>query len=104
MIKIMLVCNAGMSTSMLMNKMIEAAKETLVDAEIWAIPDAKLNDEWAKADVILLGPQVGYLKSRVETITAGATPVDVIPMLDYGRMNGPSVLALALKLQIKNPR
>ncbi|WBM69669.1 PTS sugar transporter subunit IIB [Buttiauxella sp. WJP83] len=99
MIKIMLVCNAGMSTSMLMNKMVEAAKQQEIDAEIWAIPDAKLNEEWKKADVILLGPQVSYLKSRVETITAGSVPVEAIPMLDYGRMNGPGVLAMAIKMK-----
>ncbi|WMY73343.1 PTS sugar transporter subunit IIB [Buttiauxella selenatireducens] len=99
MIKIMLVCNAGMSTSMLMNKMVEAAKQQDIDAEIWAIPDAKLNEEWKKADVILLGPQVSYLKSRVETITAGSVPVEAIPMLDYGRMNGPGVLAMAIKMK-----
>ncbi|AKE61189.1 PTS sugar transporter subunit IIB [Citrobacter farmeri] len=99
MIHIMLVCNAGMSTSMLMNKMIEAAKLQDVDAEIWAIPDARLNEEWKKADVILLGPQVSYLKSRVETITAGNVPVEAIPMLDYGRMNGPGVLTMALQMK-----
>lgn len=99
MINIMLVCNAGMSTSMLMNKMVEAAKLQGIDAEIWAIPDAKLNEEWKKADVILLGPQVSYLKSRVETVTAGSVPVEAIPMLDYGRMNGPAVLAMALKMK-----
>ncbi|MBU9847983.1 PTS sugar transporter subunit IIB [Rahnella ecdela] len=99
MIKIMLVCNAGMSTSMLMNKMVDAAKQQVIEAVIWAIPDANLNEEWKKADVILLGPQVGYLKSRVETVTAGSVPVEIIPMLDYGRMNGPAVLALALKMK-----
>jgi len=35
MINIMLVCNAGMSTSMLMNKMIEAAKQQGIEAAIW---------------------------------------------------------------------
>ncbi|SUW62393.1 Oligo-beta-mannoside-specific phosphotransferase enzyme IIB component [Buttiauxella agrestis] len=99
MIKIMLVCNAGMSTSMLMNKMVEAAKLQEIEAEIWAIPDAKLNEEWKKADVILLGPQVSYLKSRVETVTAGSVPVEAIPMLDYGRMNGPAVLAMAVNMK-----
>lgn len=99
MINIMLVCNAGMSTSMLMNKMVEAAKQQGIEAEIWAIPDARLNEEWKKADVILLGPQVSYLKSRVETISAGSVPVEAIPMLDYGRMNGPGVLAMALKMK-----
>ena len=99
MINIMLVCNAGMSTSMLMNKMIDAAKQQGVEAEIWAIPDAKLNEEWKKADVILLGPQVSYLKSRVETITGGSVPVEAIPMMDYGRMNGPAVLAMAQQMK-----
>lgn len=99
MINIMLVCNAGMSTSMLMNKMVEAAKQQGIEAEIWAIPDARLNEEWKKADVILLGPQVSYLKSRVETISAGSVPVEAIPMLDYGRMNGAGVLAMALQMK-----
>ncbi|NLS53282.1 PTS sugar transporter subunit IIB [Hafnia alvei] len=98
MIKIMLVCNAGMSTSMLMRKMETVAQEKGIEAEIWAIPDAKLNEEWQKADVILLGPQVGYLKSRVDTITEKTRPAEVIPMMDYGRMNGAGVLELALKL------
>lgn len=82
-----------------MNKMVEAAKQQDIEADIWAIPDAKLNEEWKKADVILLGPQVSYLKSRVETITAGSIPVEAIPMLDYGRMNGPGVLAMAIKMK-----
>ncbi|SMB57102.1 Cellobiose-specific phosphotransferase enzyme IIB component [Serratia proteamaculans] len=99
MINIMLVCNAGMSTSMLVNKMVEAAKQQNIEATIWAIPDARLNEEWKKADVILLGPQVSYLKSRVETITAGSVPVEAIPMMDYGRMNGPAVLSMALRLK-----
>ncbi|MDA3134535.1 PTS sugar transporter subunit IIB [Atlantibacter subterraneus] len=99
MINIMLVCNAGMSTSMLMNKMIEAAKQQGIEAAIWAIPDAKLNEEWKKADVILLGPQVSYLQARVDTITGGSVPVKPIPMLDYGRMNGPGVLAMAMEMK-----
>jgi PTS system cellobiose-specific IIB component len=35
----------------------------------------------------------------VETVTADSVPVEIIPMLDYGRMNGPAVLALALKMK-----
>lgn len=101
MIKILLVCNAGMSTSMLMGKMSAAAKEQNIDADIWAIPDVRLNEEWEKADVILLGPQVAYLRARVETVTQGTRPVAAIDMINYGRMNGAAVLAqgMALKSQ-----
>lgn len=99
MIKILLVCNAGMSTSMLMGKMTTAAKEQNIEAEIWAIPDVRLNEEWAKADVILLGPQVAYLKARVETVTQGTMPVAAIDMISYGRMNGVAVLAQAIALK-----
>ncbi|MGC4431352.1 PTS sugar transporter subunit IIB, partial [Streptococcus suis] len=35
---IMLVCNAGMSTSMLVTKMQKAAEETGGEATIWAVP------------------------------------------------------------------
>ena len=35
MIKIMLACSAGMSTSLLVTKMQEAAKEKGVECEIW---------------------------------------------------------------------
>lgn len=99
MIKILLVCNAGMSTSMLMGKMTTAAKEQNIEAEIWAIPDVRLNEEWAKADVILLGPQVAYLKARVETVTQGTRRVAAIDMISYGRMNGVAVLAQAITLK-----
>ena len=36
--KILLVCAAGMSTSLLVNKMKEEVKNRNLEAEIWAIP------------------------------------------------------------------
>ncbi|QLK60752.1 hypothetical protein GE278_08255 [Enterobacteriaceae bacterium Kacie_13] len=49
--------------------------------------------------MILLGPQVAYLKARVETITQGTRPVAAIDMLSYGRMNGAAVLTQAIALK-----
>lgn len=40
MVKILLVCSAGMSTSMMVNKMKDAAAAKGVEAEIWAVADA----------------------------------------------------------------
>ena len=95
---ILLVCNSGMSTSMLVQKMQTAAKEQGLEVGI----EAKSVTEAAKVidnvDVLLLGPQVGYQKGEMETLAAGRIPVEVIDMRDYGTMNGKKVLAHALEL------
>lgn len=97
MTKILLICSAGMSTSMLVNKMKTAATEANVEAEIWAVGDADKALHAPKADVILLGPQVRFMKSTIEELVDGKKPVLVIDMSAYGSMNGKKVLESALE-------
>ena len=51
---------------------------------------------------ILLGPQVRFQKAAIEKLAAGrkagAIPVDVIDMRDYGTMNGKAVFEAAMKM------
>ena len=69
MLRIRLFCANGMSTSLLVKKMEEAAKE------------------------------IGYqLAKSKEICGAAGVPVDVIPMADYGMCNGMNVLRFAFKL------
>lgn len=95
---ILLVCSAGMSTSLLVNKMKEAAKELGTEADIWAVGDAQSAEEVSKADIVLLGPQVRYLKKKMEGRVNGRIPVEVIDMKDYGSMNGKAVLEKTLSI------
>lgn len=95
--KILLVCNAGMSTSMLVKKMQEAAKEMRIEASIEAKSLADAKNEIAEADIILLGPQIRYELDNVKKV-AGTTPVEAINMMDYGMMNGKKVLEHALSV------
>ncbi|MEW8973855.1 MAG: PTS sugar transporter subunit IIB [Tissierellaceae bacterium] len=95
--KIFLLCSAGMSTSLLVNKMKEAAKSQGYEYEIAATSLANLKDIKEKADVILLGPQVRFDKERVEK-EANNIPVDVVDMTAYGMMDGKKVLDQARKL------
>lgn len=60
MVTIKLFCASGMSTSVLVNKMKEAAKAKGVDAEIIAFPESQMDRHLDSMDVALLGPQVGY--------------------------------------------
>ena len=99
---ILLVCSAGMSTSLLVTKMEAAAKEQGVEAKIFALPFSDAPRVLEEVDCILLGPQVRFQKGAIEKMAAGrkagAIPVDVIDMRDYGTMNGKAVLSAALKL------
>lgn len=98
---IMLVCAAGMSTSLLVSKMKKAAEQKGIDAEIFANSaneaDGSLESE--DIDVLLLGPQVRFMKSQFEKKVEGTgIPVDIINMQDYGMVNGEKVLQSALDL------
>ena len=97
MVKILLVCSAGMSTSMMVQKMKAAADQRGLEAEIWAVGDAQAAENIKIADVLLLGPQVRFLEGKMKGL-AGGKPVAVIDMLAYGTMDGAKVLDQALKL------
>ena len=99
MITIRLFCAAGMSTSLLVNKMKAAAKGKGIDADIEAFPEGQMDKHLDNVNVALLGPQVGYTLGKAKKICdVKGIPVDVIPMVDYGMMNGEKVLEFALKL------
>ena len=62
--KILLACNAGLSTSMLVQKMKDSAEERKIDVEILAVSVNSIND-YLDYDVLLLGPQVRFLKDNI---------------------------------------
>lgn len=102
MIKIKLFCASGMSTSVLVSKMKDAAKIKGIEVEIAAFPEASMDKHLDSMDVALLGPQVGYTLAKAKKLCdPKGIPVEVIPMVDYGMMNGAKVIDLAVKLAQK---
>lgn len=98
---IMLVCAAGMSTSLMVEKMKKAAKAKGIEVDIFAVSASEADCYLAeqKLDALLLGPQVRFMKSQFEEKVAPlGIGLDVIQMTDYGMMNGEKVLEQALKL------
>ena len=63
--KILLVCSAGMSTSLLVTKMRNSAKEKGIEVEIDALPVAEASTAVDNVDIVLLGPQVRFQKGTV---------------------------------------
>ena len=60
------VCAAGMSTSLLVNRMKEAAETKEIEFQIEAHPVGQIEKYGEAADVILLGPQVRYELKNVK--------------------------------------
>ena len=94
--KILLVCCAGMSTSMLVQRMDKAAKVKGVQATIDAVPATQVQKVINDFDIVMLGPQVRTQKKNIEALANGK-PVVLIYMRDYGMMNGEKVLDFAIK-------
>lgn len=96
---IYLVCNAGMSTSIVVRKMQEAAKKQgHDDIHVEAFSVEILDQKVASADVVLLGPQIRHMLGDVKKVVNGKCPVDVVDMRDYGTLRGDKILAKALQM------
>jgi PTS system cellobiose-specific IIB component len=96
---ITLVCAAGMSTSMLMAKMLQSAKAQGIEATIIAMSEAKFDSYDEPTNVLLLGPQIAYMEEDLrKKYEPQGMKVMVINMMDYGTMNGEKVLKDALAL------
>lgn len=100
---ILLTCCAGMSTSILVEYMLQECKKQGKNYNIKTVDQGILEDELEGIDVILLGPQVRHILKRVEKITNGEIPVGAIRVKDYGDLNGLAVLKHAEEL-VENHR
>lgn len=98
--RIYLFCSAGMSTSMLAQKMQEVGNTYNLPVEVKAFSISNIQDivNQYHPECILLGPQVKYLYADTNAKFGANAPVAVIDTTDYGMMNGEKVLKSAIKM------
>lgn len=102
--KILLCCAAGMSTSMVVQRMEKAAKEKNIEVEINAVGLDEFNEQIGHYDCCLLGPQIKYKLADFKPLADELDkPIAVINTMDYGMMNGDKILTEALAM-INNGR
>lgn len=91
--KILLICGAGMSTSVLMKKMEKWCAENGEELTIKAVGSSSYENIWREYDCILIGPQIAY---RLDSIKADVDiPVTQIPSVDYALGNSANIMKLA---------
>lgn len=84
---------------MMMSKMRKSAEKKGIETDIEAMSADHFRKGERKTDILLLGPQVSYLKDEMEKeYGPKGVKVAVISMMDYGMMNGEKVLDDALAL------
>jgi cellobiose PTS system EIIB component len=93
--RIALICSFGLSTSLLTDRMAHAAAVEGIEVHVQAIGASELSDVVEEVDVLLLAPQVRYMKPSVEKYNK---PVAVIDGFAYAMADGTKVLQQAVGL------
>lgn len=95
--RILLVCAAGMSTSLLVSKMKKVAEAKGIEAWIEAHGNSNISRFNGEVDVCLVGPQLKYALENVKADLPNI-PVEPIDMRVYGMCDGDKALQQALDL------
>ncbi len=94
--KVLLVCAGGVSTSILMNKMMNYGKENNIELFVEAHAVQEFDEVVDNFDVVLIGPQISYKINELKGRTS--KPVAVIENLDYALGKVENIINLAKKI------
>ena len=83
---IVMLCNLGMSTGMMVKKLEQEAAKRNLEATVHAYPMVELDEHLDGTDAILLGPQIRFALDDIKK-QAGSIPVMAIAPQDFGTMN-----------------
>ncbi|MEG0669093.1 MAG: PTS sugar transporter subunit IIB [Clostridium sp.] len=103
---ILLCCNLGASTGVMVNKMREIAlkSEKLKgkDIRIEAHPAGEIQEYIDDFDVVLIGPQIKHRFADLKKVCDERNkPIEVIDTKDYGTVNGANILKQGIFLKLE---
>lgn len=99
MIRVLIVCSWGMSTSLLVDSMLAAAETRKVELTVDAVSAGEYAENVEGCDVVLIAPQIRHLRKSIDKLAASVgKPVALIEPFHYATMNGAAVLEQVLGL------
>lgn len=104
MLKIRLCCITGILSTLLVNKIIDAARLRQIEVDIKHIAEVNIKADLEKedVDVVLIGPHMSYKFKKIKVICDSYNIASgIISMQDYGFMDGDKILTTAISL-VKN--
>ena len=99
MIRVLIVCSWGMSTSLLVESMQEAAQAMQYELTVEALSAGEYAAKIDECDVVLIAPQIRHLRKSIESLAFSLDkPVALIEPFHYATMNGQAVLEQVLRM------
>lgn len=89
--KIILLCNAGMSTGIMQLKLEECGEKDNINVDVEAIPISEIEENLENVSIILLGPQVRFAEQDIKEMVQNNIPVFCIDAQDFGLMRADNV-------------
>ncbi|POT57166.1 PTS cellobiose transporter subunit IIC [Citrobacter amalonaticus] len=93
---IILACNEGMSTSLMAAKMRKYTGSQNCTLNIYAVNAGKLVEDYEKASLILLGPQLAYMQETIVQDINHHCPVALIDHQHFSKLDGQAAIEAAL--------
>jgi cellobiose PTS system EIIB component len=99
MIRVLIVCSWGMSTSLLVDSMLTAAEVRKYELVVEALSAGEYAEKVGACDIVLIAPQIRHLRKSIEKLAASeGKPVAMIEPFHYATMDGKAVLEQVLRL------
>lgn len=99
MVRVIIVCSWGMSTSLLVDSLIAAAEEAQIELQVAALSAGEYAAQVEACDVVLIAPQIRHLRKSIEKLARSLNkPVALIESFYYATMNGQAVLEQIMQL------
>ncbi len=93
MVRVLIVCSWGMSTSLLVDSLLTAAEAASYELQVEALSAGEYAVKVDECDVVLIAPQIRHLRKSIEKLAASVgKPVAMIEPFHYATMNGSAVL------------
>ncbi|EPH94639.1 lichenan-specific phosphotransferase enzyme IIB component family protein [Enterococcus faecalis 13-SD-W-01] len=82
--------------------MQQVANENGLKVNIWAVSEPKVDTESQTADIVLLGPQIAFMRDTIAKRLGTRIPVQAINAEDFGRLNAAKILKEGLMMIRQN--
>lgn len=97
-LKIVIVCAAGMSSSLIVKSMKKSAEERGISIDVSCYPSMTYKElDYSDVDMILVAPQVRGQLPEIQEFVTNSIPVEQIGMREYGLIKGNEILDQVLK-------
>ncbi len=99
MVRVLIVCSWGMSTSLLVDSLLTAATAAHYEIAVEALSAGEYAAQADECDVVLIAPQIRHLRKSIEKLAFSlGKPVAMIEPFSYATMNGQAVLKQVMLL------